>query len=221
MMTNPRENCNLNEWRIHSEALMRALLVLLFVTFMGSAIAPVIAEEEATFQADCLSTELCDNELKSALSNEDIELYKGKRPKSSTNKSGAAKSSAPGKKVKNKPPKKTKHTSKVKNTKKIYTRTNYKGITNSSSAMKHIKDTHLNRKVKDKKSQWRNGNMMQSAIKNAKGKPYTIAAKNGYHVRTFDMGRRIGNTQSGRPTSYATVVTNAKGQLVTAYPGHP
>ena len=44
---------------------------------------------------------------------------------------------------------------------------------------------------------------------------------NGRCARTFDAGRDIGTNQAGQTTSLVTIITEADGTLVTAFPGVP
>jgi RHS repeat-associated protein len=71
------------------------------------------------------------------------------------------------------------------------------------------------------KSKFNAGEDVAALIRSGTQQPMT-RQPNGRYARTFDVGRIIGyDRNAGRQTSIMTIITEADGRLVTAFPGAP
>ncbi|WP_198032228.1 RHS repeat-associated core domain-containing protein [Mesorhizobium sp. LNHC252B00] len=93
----------------------------------------------------------------------------------------------------------------------------------TAKGLKHTVDRHTINSISKyaDKSKFSNGEDVESLIDLATQQKATVQP-NGNFVRTLDVNRDIGVDRStGQPTSVMSVVTNPKGELVTAFPGRP
>ncbi|TPM12572.1 RHS repeat-associated core domain-containing protein [Mesorhizobium sp. B2-3-5] len=93
----------------------------------------------------------------------------------------------------------------------------------SKKGLKHTIDRHTINGIATYagKSKFNSGENVESLIDLATQQK-AVVQPNGNSVRTFDVNRDIGiDRATGQQTSIMSVVTNPKGELVTAFPGRP
>jgi RHS repeat-associated protein len=91
----------------------------------------------------------------------------------------------------------------------------------TSKGINHVIDGHTIGGINSAGKSIFNSNIDISALIKSGTQQAMKLQSNGNYQRVYDAGKKIGIDQSGKQTSWITIITNKAGELITSHPGTP